>query len=320
MRIRPLRSFIAVALATSALAAQDPPKPPSRLKRVAAKIADTVASAAAAIAVDSALGEGGRGLVAAVMGKDGPTCPPGYVVIDPNHQVVPSARPSAGSSVVGAVKQAARGNAPTTGTPGTGLMCAPVAGPGDPSSPSEGPVGGGQPGMPDAGSVASAMVGVTPIGAAVVAAPVAVGVAKAVGGLIRGGDQSKESMIKELARGRLVLKGIRFLPASDALEDPIDDDLGALGEALAAMEGTFVLNLPPEAADADDDPKTPAVPDTAMAARRLQKLGAALAVAGIPEERLVLVSRAPRLDPRQRFPKRGEARVEVLPLPPGFER
>ena len=88
------------------------------------------------------------------------------------------------------------------------------------------------------------------------------GYLKLEGGLLGGKGQTKESMIKDLAKGRLVLKGIKFIASSDALEDPIDDDIALLAEALAAMEGQYVLNMPAEAKDKED-------PDTTIARRRL---------------------------------------------------
>ncbi|MFN0181478.1 MAG: hypothetical protein ACKVZ0_21930, partial [Gemmatimonadales bacterium] len=95
---------------------------------------------------------------------------------------------------------------------------------------------------------------------------------------------------------------------------PIDDDIALLAEALAAMEGQYLLNMPAEARD-----KEPA--DTAMARRRLTKLIANLQVAGISDERVAVAGiYLPGLDPKAKSPKPGDARVEVLPLPKDFPK
>ncbi len=157
------------------------------------------------------------------------------------------------------------------------------------------------------GGAAKALAAATPVGMAVVAAPVAMKGVKALGGLF-GKGQNKESMIKDLSKGRLELKGVKFIGASDALEEGFDDDLAALAEALQAIEGDFILNIP---AEVDDD----AEPDTVMARRRLEKLSAQLAVVGIAEGRLALESHSPGLDPKKKAPKPGEAKVEILRKP-----
>jgi hypothetical protein len=121
-------------------------------------------------------------------------------------------------------------------------------------------------------------------------------------------------MIKDLAKGRLVLKGIKFIASSDALEEPIDEAIATLAEALSAMEGKFVLNMPAEAKDK-------AEPDTVIARRRLDKLVASLQVAGISPDRLTVVGMyPPGLDPKAKSPKPGDAKVEVLPLPKDFPK
>ena len=157
-------------------------------------------------------------------------------------------------------------------------------------------------------SAASALASATPIGLAIGAAPVAFAGAKALGGLFGHKGPTKENMIKDLTKGRLELKGVKFIGASDALEDGYEDDFAALAEALQAIEGEYILNLPPEAADK-------AAPDTVMARRRLTKLSAQLAVAGIADGRLTLESRSPGLDPKKKSPKPGEARIEILRKP-----
>jgi hypothetical protein len=167
------------------------------------------------------------------------------------------------------------------------------------------------------GGAAQGLIAATPVGAiaagAVVAAPLAGKAAKALGGVFGGKGPTKEGMIKDLAKGRLVLKGVRFIASSDALEDGFEDDLAMLAEALAAMGDEFVLNLPAEAADKEE-------PDTAMARRRLVKLVAHLQVAGVSQERLVAMGvYPPELDAKKKAPKPGEARPEVMKRPADFD-
>ncbi|MEZ4455367.1 MAG: hypothetical protein R2882_02270 [Gemmatimonadales bacterium] len=135
------------------------------------------------------------------------------------------------------------------------------------------------------------------------AAPVAVQGVSALGGML-GGGPTRESMIKDLSNGRLELSPVRFIGASDALAGDVTQVFADLAEALQSIEGEFVLNLPPEIGPTG-------VPDSTMNRRRLAKLGALLAVAGIGD-RLALESGPPGLDPGRKLPKVGEARVEIL--------
>ncbi len=311
----PMRNLVMmiwlVATAAGSALGQPAPKKKSGLGKVAGQIVDSAVTAVAAGAVDSLLGTEG-----------GPTvsCPAG---------TVPSgsgSAPSVGSAVVGKAKQKLTGAKKDAAAPTAQPACipAPGAAPGVPTDAAAAQAAAmaaamagqtqgqpaGAPAMPAAGSIVKGMAAATPIGMAATAAPTAI---KAVSGLLGGKGPSKEGMIKDLAKGRLILKGIKFIASSDALEDPIDDDIGFLAEALAAMEGTFVLNMPAEAEDKEE-------PDTTIARRRLTKLVANLQVAGISDERLVVGIYPPGLDPKNKAPKPGDARVEVLPMPKDFPR
>jgi len=269
------------ALVVGSAHGQTPPKKKSGLIKAAAKLVDTTATAAAAGAVDSLLGT-----------KAGPaTCPAGTVPT-----TAAPAGPTVGSEVVAAAKKQLVGANDSSGA--------------------QAPAAAAQPACVQAPPTASAAVApttpATPVGnavAAVAAAPVAL---KTVGGLLGGKGPTKEGMIKELAKGRLVLKGVKFIVASDALVEPIDDDMAALAEALTAMEGRYLLNMPAEARDKE-------APDTAIARRRLTKLVAHLQVAGVPADRVVAAGiYPPGLDPKAKPPKPGDARPEVLPIPKDF--
>ena len=171
----------------------------------------------------------------------------------------------------------------------------------------------GQTGMPNMGKM---LLGATPAGAmiagATAAAPLVGKGVKALGGLF-GKGQTKEAMIKDLAHGKLFLKGVKFIEGSDALEPGFEDDIAALAEALQAVEGSYLLNIP-----AETDGKSPA--DTIIPRRRLQKLWAHLLVAGIQEPRLRVLGVYPsELDPKKKPPKPGSSKVEILRLPADFK-
>ena len=297
-----------VVVAVGPAIGQAAPKKKSAIGKIASKLVDSAVTAAASGAVDSLLGTKGGAV----------SCPAGTVAT--------GAGATVGSQVVGQAKQKLLGGKKDPAAVAPPPMCVPIQAGGVPTDVAaaqaaamaamgQQPQTGGAPGaMPSAGSIAQGLAAATPVGMAVAAAPMAGKAVKAVGGLLGGKGQTKESMIKDLAKGRLVLKGIKFIASSDALEDPIDDDIALLAEALAAMEGQYVLNMPAEAKDKEE-------PDTTIARRRLTRLVANLQVAGISDERIVVVGiYPPGLDPKSKAPKPGDARVEVLPLPKDFPR
>jgi hypothetical protein len=172
----------------------------------------------------------------------------------------------------------------------------------------------GQSPAPAAGSGADAVkagvvgaLSMTPPGmlvnGAVAAAPLAGGAVRSLAGRFSRGE-SKESMTKDLASGRLVVKGLRFADGGDALADGADQSLALLVAALQDAPGNFIVHLA-----AESDGKTPA--DTALARRRLERVGARLLVSGISEARLTFLD--PSKEPRADKPtKPGEARLELV--------
>lgn len=143
------------------------------------------------------------------------------------------------------------------------------------------------------------------------AVPVA---ARTLGGLLGKRGPSKDGMIKDLTRGRLILKGVRFAAGSDSLEKSIDAEITALAEALEGMDGQYLLSFPAEARQGEP-------PDTALAARRLARLLIHLQVAGVSQERVTAAGVYPvGLDPKARPPKPGDARPELVPLPNALRR
>lgn len=291
----------ALAIGASSADAQIPkPSLAKKLKGALKGAVDSAATQATAAVIDTMLGTGATRLA------DG-SCPPG----------TSAAGATVGAAVVEKVKEELGPESARPAPP----PCLPAGLPGQQASAAameqaaleaqaraQAPAGSGATAA-TAASAMGAVAAATPVGLAVGAAPVA---AKALGGLF-GKGQTRESMIKDLSKGRLELKAVRFIGASDALEDEaIDDDLAKLAEALQAIAGDFVLNLPAEA-------ENQAEPDTVMARRRLTKLTAHLALAGLGD-RLELTSGPPGLDPKRKAPKIGGARVEVLRKPAPEQR
>lgn len=320
-----MRRFLGAAIAMVVLAipllGQAKPAKRSAGKKVL-DLVDTTATGAAAGLVDSLLGTGGPAGVSCPVGMMAVPAAPGVVGIPA------TVAPTAGSKLVQSMKTqlgSKKKPAAEPGTAGSGYVC--VA-PGQSAAgldqsqaaamaqmqAAQMQAAGGK--VPtSAAGVASGLVGATPAGmvagAAVAAAPVAVKMASKLGGLI-GGKGGKEGMIKNLAEGRLVMKHVKFLPASDALEDGYEADLEDLVQALGSMSGQWLLNIPAESVAGE--------PDTVTAKRRVEKLSAQLRMAGMNPERLAVIgSYPPRLDPKRKLPKPGEAEIEVLRLPKDFK-
>ncbi|MFN0179165.1 MAG: hypothetical protein ACKVZ0_10220 [Gemmatimonadales bacterium] len=296
-------TLVLLAVMATVAEAQKPKSLAGKMKGALKAAVDSAATRAAAAVVDSALGTGdtqladdsgcppgtvaaqsqtvGKALVKKVLSKDTGAVAP-KCVADPTAMMGVVPQQAAQAAAMAAASQAAQAAA-------MAAAANQVA--------------------PNAGSMASAMAAATPIGLAATAAPVAIKGVKALGGLLGKGGPSAAGMIKDLStKGRLELKGVRFIGASDAFEPGFEDDVAMLAEALGSIEGQFVLNIPAEAAEK-------AEPDSTMARRRLTKLAAHFAVAGIPESRVRFVSEAPGLDPKKKAPKPGEAKVEVLRAP-----
>ena len=304
--------WVLLMVVVAAPAVGQTPQKKSSIAKLAGKLADSTLMGTAAGLVDGALGTaaGGGG------------CPAGTVPTAAGPGVVglaPMTGPSAGSAIVQAARRKlAGGKKPDpAATAAPQIVCVSAA-QSQIAAQQQAAMQAAQqqaaaaqaPGM---GSMAKGLAAATPVGAIMAAAPVAGMAAKAIGSFLKGKGPNKESMIKELAKGRLVLKGVKFLPASDALEAGFEDDLAALAEALSAMSGEFLLNVPAEAIS-----KTEV--DTTMARRRLDKLVVNLQVAGVSTERLTVVGiYPPQLDPKKKAPKPGEVEVEVLRLPKGFK-
>ena len=323
-------------------------KPAGRVKQAAGKLLDTTVTNLASGAADALLGSKGKSLQGLLGTGDlaGVSCQPGTTPMRVG--TVPAGvgqpvafTPTAGQLLVAAAKKRLIGKrldpAATQAAVGAQLVCVTPqqaalgmqATPGVPVGAGaeyqaamaqaaaaqaamaqgamvSGAVSPGQGAMPNVGKM---LIGASPAGAMIAAAPL---VGKGVKALF-GKGQTKEAMIKDLAHGKLILKGVKFIAGSDALEAGFEDDIAALAEALQAIEGKYVLNIPAEV-----DGKSP--PDTVIARRRIVKLWAHLLVAGIQEPRLqALGIYPPELDPKKKWPKLGDSKVEIIRLPADFK-
>lgn len=294
-----------------------PKKPPSKLHGAVKRLADTAATAAAGAGVQSLLGKKAGG-VANALGAGGLNpCAPGS---------------SAGAAIVGVAKgvvKKATDSSPASAAPCTGAMLqngmagvaagvlpggsvadiAAQAAAAQAQAQAAAVVRAANPMAGMGGGAMGAMAAMTPVGMAVAAAPLAGKAAKGIKGMLGGKPQDKIAMLRELGKGRLELKGVKFIEGTAELEPGFEESLAALGEALPLAEGTYILHVP---AEADKD----VAPDTALARKRIEKIWAAMLVNGVPDQRIIAVGvLPPELNEGRKPPKPGQARVELIRLP-----
>ncbi len=313
MRLLTITLLLAFGMSTAPLAtgqAQTPPdtttkvkKPPSKLKSAMKRLADTAATAAAGAGVQSLLGKKAGG-VANALGVGGVNpCAPGSAA-------------SAGSAIVGVAKGVIKktGDSPPAPAPCTQGVQIPGMPPGGiPGMPA------GMPGMPAGTDPAAAMqganpmagigaiAGMTPVGLAIGVAP---GAIKGIKGILGGKRQDKIAMLRELGKGRLELKDVKFIEGTAEIEPGFEASLAALGEALQLAEGTYILHVAAESGEKD------APPDTVLARKRIEKVWAAILVNGVSDQRIIAVGVLPaELQAGRKPPKPGKARVEFILLP-----
>jgi outer membrane protein OmpA-like peptidoglycan-associated protein len=300
--------------------AQDPPKTgtrkssASRAKSIAGKLADTAVTSAAAMAADSVLGDNAAAVAAAVSpsGAYGmPACPEGLVPfhVAPTATASPlPAMPTPGSMIIGAAKKKMGGEtadtAPPSASSGAQFQCG--------TAEQAAAAGNAGAGAPSAMSSVGAVMAATPQGmlvtGAIAAAPAAGKGLKKLGGMLGRGKQSSESMAKDLAKGRLQLKTIRFVDGSDELTPEYEPAIASLAEALQNSEGRFLLLMPAEANEEG-------LPDSALAQRRLTRVAMHLQLAGVPDDRLTMVDERTGERKAAKTAKRGDARIELVRLP-----
>jgi len=288
--------ILAAPLATGA--AQTPPdttakvkKPQSQLGKIVKKLADTAATAGAGAGVQSLLGMKAGG-VANALGAAGVTpCGTGYGA-------------TAGSAIVGAAKNIIK-KAADTGQTTSAAPC---------------PQAGVIPGLPDAAAAAAAMAGanplsgmggvgavagMTPIGMAAAAAP---GAVKGIKGMMGGKPQDKIAMLRELGRGQLEFKQVKFIEGTMEFEPGFEASFAAFAEAIALVEGTYYLYVAAESPRQKGE-----APDTVLARKRLAKVWAAMAASGVSHQTVFAVSQLPpELSAGRKLPKSGDAKIEII--------
>jgi hypothetical protein len=310
-----LAALMVVALPGSALAQADSAakakRPPSKVAKVAKKVVDSAATAAAAAGVQSLLGKQAGG-VANALGAGAPCGVPGAA--------------AAGAAIVGAAKSIAKKVADTTAV-GSVIPCAAGLIPGMPAGIPGLPTG--IPGMPagaDAAAMAAAamagvaggaapggasplgglgaVAGMTPIGLAAGAAP---GAIKGIKGVLGGKPQDKLAMLRELGKGKLELKHVKFIEGTLEFEPGFEDSFTAFAEAVALVEGTYYMHV---AAEAGRDKGS--APDTVLARKRVAKVWALMAAAGVSDQKVFALTELPAaLAGGRKAPKAGDAKIEI---------
>jgi hypothetical protein len=291
-------SHLAAQAADSTAAKPKVKKPPSVLKSAAKRLADTAATAAAGAGVQSLLGKKAVG-VANALGASG---------VNP---CAPGSAPSAGAAIVGVAKGVVKKTIDSTPAPATAPCVQAAQMQGLPA----GVAAAIPPGMPSPNTPAGmtgmgAMAALTPVGMAVAAAPLAGKAAKGIKGMLGGKPQDKIAMLRELGKGRLELKDVRFIEGTAELEPGFEPSFAALGEAIQLAEGTYILHVAAEAGDKGTQP------DTALARKRIEKVWAAVLVNGVSDQRVIPLAVLPaELQAGRKPPKAGEARVEIIREP-----
>ena len=325
MRLTSLALILTLGLSAAPLAAQAAPdtaktkKPPSKLAKIAKKVADTAATTAAGAGVQSLLGKQAGG-VANALGAGGLNpCGAGYGV-------------TAGAAIVSAAKGIAKKAADTSKAaaanpcvPGVGVPGMAAGIPGMP---------GGIPAMPagaDAAAAAAAMAGAnmsgaaaaaaaganplagmgtmakyTPVGLAASAAP---GAIKGIKGMLGGKPQDKTAMLRELGKGSLELK-VKLIEGTQEFEPGFEESFTTFAEAIALVEGTYYLYVSPEAPR-----EKGAEPDTVLARKRVAKVWGLMAAAGVSDQKVVAVtSLPPAMSEGRKLPKAGNAKIEIIKM------
>lgn len=300
-------------------AAQAPPdttakvkKPPSKLGKIAAKVADSAATTAAGAGVQSLLGKNAGG-VAKALGAGGLNpCGSGYGA-------------TAGAAIVGAAKAIAKKVKDTAQTAAATPCGAGVAIPGMPA---------GIPGMPSGADAAAAMAGMmggamggaaggtaapganpmaglgamaamTPVG---MAAKVAPGAIKGMKGMLGGKPQDKLVMLRELGKGSLEFKSVKFIEGTLEFEPGFEESFVAFAEAIALVEGTYFMHVSAEAPR-----QKGADPDTALSRKRVAKVWALMAANGVSNQKVIAVTELPAsLSEGRKLPKAGSVKVEII--------
>lgn len=337
MRLVTLGLIVAIGMAAAPVAigsAQTPPdtttkvkKPPSKLGKIAKRLADTAATTAAGAGVQSLLGKKAGG-VANALGVGGLTPCGAYGA-------------TAGSAIVGTAKgivkkvadtgQAADAN-PCAHSPAIPGMPAGI--PGMPASAEAaaamaramgGAAGGAAAGAAVSNAAAAAaasaamggvaggnplsgmgaVAGMTPVGLAVGAAP---GAIKGIKGMLGGKHQDKTAMLHELGKGKLEFKHVKFIEGTLEFEPGFEESFAAFAEAIVLVEGTYIMHVSAEAPR-----EKRAEPDTVLSRKRVAKVWALMAANGVSDQKVIAVSELPaQMKEGRKLPKAGDVKVEII--------
>jgi hypothetical protein len=166
---------------------------------------------------------------------------------------------------------------------------------------------GGQAG---AGGINPAMM--TPVGAAMAGAPLAIeggkAAAKGVKKMFGLNPKTWQQMLAEYGeKGLVELKGVKFIAATTELEDGGEAVIEQAAEAITKARYPVAIHVEPEAAKDEE-------PDPELAGQRREKLGAMLLAAGAPEGKFTPGAIVPDgLIPKQaKTQKLGESRVFLV--------
>jgi hypothetical protein len=292
MRLLTLSLIVASAISATPLAigdAQTTPdsvkakRPPSKVEKIAKRVVDTAATTAAGAGVQSVLGKKAGGVANALGAGVLSPCGPGYGA-------------TAGAAIVGAAKGIVK---EATDSAPEAQPCANV---------------GGVPGMPGGADAAAGMnplsgmgavASMTPIGMAAGAAP---GAIKGVKGLLGGKPQDKTAMLRELGRGRLDLKQVKFIEGTLEFEPGFEASFATFAEAVALVEGTYLMHV-----SAETPREKGAEPDTALARKRVAKVWGLMAESGVSDQKVIPVSELPEaMRAGRKLPKAGDVKVEII--------
>jgi hypothetical protein len=114
-------------------------------------------------------------------------------------------------------------------------------------------------------------------------------------------------MLRELGKGSLELK-VKLIEGTQELEPGFEESFTTFAEAIALVEGTYYLYVSAEAPRGKG-----AEPDTVLARKRVAKVWALMAAAGVSDQKVVAVtSLPPAMSEGRKLPKAGNAKVEII--------
>jgi len=211
--------------------------------------------------------------------------------------------------VVDAAKKGAKGkDAATAEGEGAATQCVPAGGGG--LTPDQMASMNQQQGAQGMGGLNPAMM--TPAGAAIAAAPVAIeggkAAAKGVKKLFGLNAKTWQEMLAEYGeKGQVELKGVRFIASTTELEEGGEEVLATAAEAIAKARYPVAIHVEPEAGKGEE-------PDPLLAGQRREKLVAMLLAAGAPAANFAPGAEVPDgLVPKQaKVARLGEAKVFVV--------